>query len=35
MDSVGSGWGPVAGCCERGDERSGTGSTQLVGWLVD
>jgi hypothetical protein len=22
VDSVGSGWGPVAGCCECGDELS-------------
>jgi hypothetical protein len=25
----GSGWGPVAGCCECDDETSGSGATQL------
>jgi hypothetical protein len=30
MDSPGSGWGPVAGCCECGDEPSGSGGTELV-----
>jgi hypothetical protein len=30
VDSPGSGWGPLAGCCERGDEHSGSGATELV-----
>jgi hypothetical protein len=30
MDSIGSGEGPVAGCCECGDEPSGSGATELV-----
>jgi hypothetical protein len=32
--SVGSGKGPVACCCECGDELSGSSATKLVGWLV-
>jgi hypothetical protein len=28
--STGSGQGPVAGCCERGDEPSGSCATELV-----
>jgi hypothetical protein len=31
---VDSGQGPVAGCCECGDEPSGSCATELVGWLV-
>jgi hypothetical protein len=30
MDLSGSEWGPVAGCCEHGDEPSGSGATELV-----
>jgi hypothetical protein len=30
VDSPGSGWVPVVGCCECGDELSGSGSTALV-----
>jgi hypothetical protein len=30
LDSPGSGWGSLAGCCERGDEPSGSGTTELV-----
>jgi hypothetical protein len=30
MDPVGSGQVPVAGCCEYGDETSGSGATELV-----
>jgi hypothetical protein len=30
VDSPGSGQGPVAGCCECGDEPSGSGATELV-----
>jgi hypothetical protein len=30
MDSPGSGQGPVAGCCEHGDEPSGSGPTGSV-----
>jgi hypothetical protein len=30
MDSPGSRLGPVAGCCECGDETSGSGATELV-----
>jgi hypothetical protein len=33
VDSTGSGQGPVAGCCECGDERAGSGATELV-WTV-
>jgi hypothetical protein len=31
LDSTGSGQGPVAGCCECGDEPSGSCATELVG----
>jgi hypothetical protein len=30
VDSPGSGWGPVAGCCKCGDEPSGSSATELV-----
>jgi hypothetical protein len=30
LDSTGSGYGPVAGCCECGDEPSGSCVTELV-----
>jgi hypothetical protein len=30
LDSTGSGQGPVAGCCECGNEPSGSGATELV-----
>jgi hypothetical protein len=30
LDSTGSGHGPVAGCCECGDESSGSCATELV-----
>jgi hypothetical protein len=30
LDPVGSVQGPVAGCCEYGDEPSGSGATELV-----
>jgi hypothetical protein len=30
VDSVGSGWGPVAGSCKHGDEPSDSGVTELV-----
>jgi hypothetical protein len=30
VDSAGSVQGPMAGCCERGDERSGSGSAEFV-----
>jgi hypothetical protein len=30
LDSTGSGQGPVAGCCECGDERLGSSATELV-----
>jgi hypothetical protein len=30
LDSTVSGQGPVAGCCECGDEPSGTCATELV-----
>jgi hypothetical protein len=30
LDSTGSGQGPVAGCCECGDEPSGSCATELV-----
>jgi hypothetical protein len=32
VDSAGSGRGPLAGCCECGDEPSGSGATELVGF---
>jgi hypothetical protein len=31
VDSPGSGPGSLAGCCECGDEPSGSGATELVG----
>jgi hypothetical protein len=31
VDSLGSGYGPVAGCCECSDEPSGSGTTELRG----
>jgi hypothetical protein len=30
VDSPGSGYGPLAGCCECGDVPSGSGATELV-----
>jgi hypothetical protein len=30
VDSPGSGQGPLAGCCECGDEPSGSGAIELV-----
>jgi hypothetical protein len=30
VDSAGSGWGPLPGCCECGDGPSGSGTTELV-----
>jgi hypothetical protein len=35
VDSAGSGLGPVAGCCECGDEPSGYGATELVSWNTE
>jgi hypothetical protein len=32
VDSVGSGQGPVAGSCEQGDEPSGSGTMELLGY---
>jgi hypothetical protein len=32
LDSTGSGQGPVAGCCECGDEPSGSCPTELVSY---
>jgi hypothetical protein len=32
FDSTVSGQGPVAGCCERGDESSGSCATELVSY---
>jgi hypothetical protein len=32
LDSTGSGHGPVAGCCECGDEPSGSCATELVSY---
>jgi hypothetical protein len=34
VDSPGSGQGPLAGCCECGDEPSGSGATELVSWFL-
>jgi hypothetical protein len=33
LDSTGSGQGPVVGCCECGDEHSGSYTTELVSSL--
>jgi uncharacterized protein (DUF983 family) len=33
LDSTVSGQGPVAGCCECGDEPSGSCATELVSYL--
>jgi hypothetical protein len=30
LDSAGSGWGPVVGSCECGDEPSGSSAIELV-----
>jgi hypothetical protein len=30
VDSPGSGYGSLAGCCECGDEPSGSGATELI-----
>jgi hypothetical protein len=30
LDSTGSGYGPVASCCECGDQPSGSCATELV-----
>jgi hypothetical protein len=32
VDSPGSGWGSLAGCCECGDELSGSGATELLSY---
>jgi hypothetical protein len=32
LNSTGSGQGPVAGCCECGDEPSSSFATELVSW---
>jgi hypothetical protein len=34
LDSTGSGQGPVAGCCECGDEPSGSCATELVSYVI-
>jgi hypothetical protein len=34
LDSTGSGQGPVAGCCECGNEPSGSGATELVNFPI-
>jgi hypothetical protein len=34
VDPVGSGYGLVAGCCEYGDEPSGSCTTELVSCTV-
>jgi hypothetical protein len=34
LDSTGSGQGPVAGCCECGDEPSGSCAMELVSYLM-
>jgi hypothetical protein len=34
LDSTGSGQGPAAGCCECGDEPSGSYATELVSQLA-
>jgi hypothetical protein len=36
LDSTGSGWRPVAGCCECGDESSSSCATDLVtSWVPE
>jgi hypothetical protein len=35
LDSTGLGQGPVAGCCECGDEPSGSCATELISYLYD
>jgi hypothetical protein len=35
LDSTGSGKGPVAGCCECGDEPSGSCATELVSYCIE
>jgi hypothetical protein len=34
VDAVGSGWGPLTGCCKHDDEPSGSDATELVSSLV-
>jgi hypothetical protein len=34
LESTGTGQGPVAGCCECGDEPSGSCATELVSLLI-
>jgi hypothetical protein len=34
LDSTGSGQGPVVGCCECGDEPSGSCATELVSYVT-
>jgi hypothetical protein len=34
VDSPGSGQRPMAGCCEHGDEPSGSGATELVIFMI-
>jgi hypothetical protein len=34
LESTGSGQGPVAGCCECGDESSGSCATKLVSFSI-
>jgi hypothetical protein len=34
LDSTGSGQRPVAGCCECGDEPSGSCATELVSFML-
>jgi hypothetical protein len=34
LDSTGSGQGPLAGCCECGDEPSGSCATELVTYIL-
>jgi hypothetical protein len=34
VDLAGSVQGPLMGCCECGDEPSGSGATELVSWHV-
>jgi hypothetical protein len=34
LDPVGSGWGPVAGSCEYGDEHSVSGDKELVIFMI-
>jgi hypothetical protein len=35
LDSTGSGQGPLAGCCECGDESSGSCAKELISYISE